>query len=188
MPVISALGNGGILWIVTAGILICTKKYRKSGILILLCMLLGLLIGNLALKPLIARPRPCWIATEFPLLIDNPSDFSHPSGHTLSSFIAAFVLLKTDRRLGIPCHFSRSPDCLFTALSFCAFPHRYLRWNSACVADYIAIFIKSVTSIRYSLKIQQFLQHPGSRPESPRSGCCRCFPLQLSYCHGWCVR
>lgn len=102
MPVISALGNGGILWILTAGILICTKKYRKSGILILLCMLLGLLIGNLALKPLIARPRPCWIDTEFPLLIDNPSDFSHPSGHTLSSFIAAFVLLKTDRRLGIP--------------------------------------------------------------------------------------
>lgn len=102
MPVVSALGNGGILWIVTAIILLCTKKYRKSGILILLCMLLGLIIGNLALKPFIARPRPCWIEAEYPLLIDNPTDFSHPSGHTLSSFISAFILLKTDRRLGIP--------------------------------------------------------------------------------------
>ena len=102
MPFFSALGNGGMLWIAIAVILIFTKKYRRCGFLILVCMLLGLLIGNLTLKPLIARPRPSWTDTGFPLLISNPTDFSHPSGHTLSSFIAAFVMLKTDKRLGIP--------------------------------------------------------------------------------------
>ena len=101
MYIFSVVGNGGMLWIVTALCLICTKKYRKSGILILLCLLAGLLIGNLAIKPLIQRPRPCWIEPKKLLMIPNPTDFSYPSGHTLSSFISAFILLKTDKRLGI---------------------------------------------------------------------------------------
>lgn len=102
MYILSVVGNGGVLWIVTALCLIFTKKYRKSGFLILLCLLLGLIIGNIVIKPLIGRPRPCWLDLGRELLISNPTDFSHPSGHTLSSFIAAFILLKTDKRLGVP--------------------------------------------------------------------------------------
>ncbi len=100
MPGISLLGNGGFVWILCGIILLFTKKHRRFGIMMLAGMLIGFLIGNIALKNLIARPRPCWIESTYPLLIENPSDFSHPSGHTLSSFISAFVLLKADRRLG----------------------------------------------------------------------------------------
>lgn len=100
MPKISALGNGGFIWILCAAILVCTKKYRRCGITMLAGMLAGLLVGNLLLKNIIARPRPCWIESTYPLLIENPTDFSHPSGHTLSSFIAAFILNKTDKRFG----------------------------------------------------------------------------------------
>ncbi len=100
MPKISALGNGGIIWIVCAVLLIATKKYRRAGILILIGMLTGLLVGNVLLKNIIARPRPCWIEGTYPLLIESPTDFSHPSGHTLSSFIAAFTLRKADTRFG----------------------------------------------------------------------------------------
>lgn len=35
-----------------------------------------------------------------PLLIANPTDYSFPSGHTLSSVISAVILAKTDRRFG----------------------------------------------------------------------------------------
>ena len=122
MSFFSALGNGGMLWIVIAIILICTKKYRRCGVVILVCMLVGLITGNLILKPVIARPRPCWIDTDFPLLLNSPTDFSHPSGHTLSSFIAAFVLLKTDKRLGIPAIITASLIAFSRLYLFVHFP------------------------------------------------------------------
>ncbi len=100
MPIISMLGNGGFIWILSAVIFLCVKKHRKVGIMIFVGLLLGLIFGNVILKNVLARPRPCWIDPVLPLLIENPADFSHPSGHTLSSFIAAFILLKTDRRFG----------------------------------------------------------------------------------------
>ena len=34
------------------------------------------------------------------LLIADPTDYSFPSGHTLSSVIGAMILTKTDRRFG----------------------------------------------------------------------------------------
>ncbi len=100
MPRLSAVGNMGLIWIICGIVLLCTKRYRKSGIMLLLGLLLGWLIGNVILKNLIARPRPCWIVTDFPMLIEIPKDFAFPSGHTLSSFIAAFVLWRTDRKFG----------------------------------------------------------------------------------------
>ena len=56
--------------------------------------------GNLTLKPLIARPRPCWLDESVQLLIANPTDYSFPSGHTLSSVIGATVLTKANRKFG----------------------------------------------------------------------------------------
>ena len=49
---------------------------------------------------LIARPRPCWLDDSVKLLIPIPTDYSSPSGHTLSSVIGATVLTKTNRRFG----------------------------------------------------------------------------------------
>lgn len=101
MPKITALGNAGIIWILVGLFLLCTKKYRRGGVFLLVGLLLGLIFGNVILKNLIARPRPCWLV-EMPLLIPNPTDFSFPSGHTLSSFISAFVLMRINRKFGIP--------------------------------------------------------------------------------------
>lgn len=98
MPKITMLGDFGAVWIVWAVILVCTKKYRKQGIIMLIAIAVGGLLGNIFLKNLIARPRPCWIGENFPLLIKKPEDFSFPSGHTLASFISATILFLTDRR------------------------------------------------------------------------------------------
>lgn len=101
MPKITLLGNGGAVWILAAGVLLATKKYRKYGAFLLAGLAVGVLVGNLTLKPLIARPRPCWLDPSVQLLIENPTDYSFPSGHTLSSVIGATVLTKANRKFGL---------------------------------------------------------------------------------------
>lgn len=100
MPQITALGNAGIIWIVMAICLLITKKYRKLGVLVLVGLFMGLIIGNGIVKNLVARPRPCWINSGFPLLIPYPTDFSFPSGHTQSSVIAATILTMGNKKFG----------------------------------------------------------------------------------------
>lgn len=117
MPNISMLGDVGAIWLVIALVLIFSKKHRKCGITLLIALALCFLIGNLCLKPLVARPRPCWLDPGVTLLIPNETDFSFPSGHTLASFAAATVLLKWDRRYGI---------CAFVLAFLIAFSRLYL--------------------------------------------------------------
>ena len=90
MPKITTLGNGGILWILLAIFLLILPKTRKNGIQLGVgCVGCGL-IGNLFLKNVIARNRPCWIE-DHTMLIAMPTDFSFPSGHTMVSFAAVSV-------------------------------------------------------------------------------------------------
>ena len=100
MPKITLLGDGDAVWLLAAALLI-TKKYRRYGVLLLVALALGVLTGNLTLKPLIARPRPCWVDESVRLLIPKPTDYSFPSGHTLSSVIGATVLTKANAKFGL---------------------------------------------------------------------------------------
>ena len=107
MPVITAFGNGGIFWIALAVVMIIIPKYRKAGLSMGLALLMGLLVCNLTLKPLVGRIRPYDYQLEhfgkaITLLIATPHDFSFPSGHTIASFEGATALLIYDRKLGIP--------------------------------------------------------------------------------------
>lgn len=100
MPKITALGNGGAVWIAAATAMTLSKKYRKNGIAMFAALAAGVLVGNVCLKHLLARPRPCWLEP-VPLLIANPTDYSFPSGHTLSSVIGATVLTKANWKFGL---------------------------------------------------------------------------------------
>ncbi len=102
MVFLSTIGNGGTIWVIAAVLLCCRKKSRPCGIAMLAAMFAGLLIGNGLLKHMVARPRPCWICPQVPMLIPVPHDYSFPSGHTLASFEAAMVLFLYRRRLGVP--------------------------------------------------------------------------------------
>ncbi len=101
VPIITFFGNAGWLWIAIGIAFLCYRPYRKQGIFLLAGLLLGLIIGNGILKNLVARPRPCWLDPSVSLLIGTPHDYSFPSGHTLSSFIAATVLTKSARPIAI---------------------------------------------------------------------------------------
>lgn len=99
MPKITTLGNGGAIWIILAVCLMISHKYRKYGFVMISALAVGALIGNVCIKPLVARARPCWIES-VSLLIQNPRDYSFPSGHTLSSVIGAVVLTAANRKFG----------------------------------------------------------------------------------------
>lgn len=102
MPVVTAFGNMGMFWVVVALIISAKRKYRKCSITMMIGMILGVILGNFVVKNIVRRDRPCWINEIGDMLIANPQDFSFPSGHTMSSFIAATILFYYDKRLGVP--------------------------------------------------------------------------------------
>lgn len=102
MIVLSTIGDAGLLWIGVAILLICMKKYRKCGLQVAVAMLLTFIVGNLILKNMIHRDRPCWIDPSITLLVKSPSDFSFPSGHSMNGFTASVSILLCDKKLGIP--------------------------------------------------------------------------------------
>lgn len=92
MPIITRLGDGGLIWIIFSIILICTKKYRKVGITSLLAISLGAILTEGVIKHLVERVRPI---IAYPIdnpLIKLPTSSSFPSGHTASSVAVAYVL------------------------------------------------------------------------------------------------
>lgn len=102
MPFITKLGDGGILWICSALLLLGFPKTRKTGAAMMVSLGLEVICCNLLLKPFVARPRPCDVNPAMELLIPRPEGFSFPSGHTGASFAAASALLFGRNRLGIP--------------------------------------------------------------------------------------
>lgn len=107
MPIVTRFGDGGVFWIGIAVLLLFFAKYRKTGFSMGMALVLGLVVCNITLKPLVARIRPYdfqlqEFGKEISLLISAQHDFSFPSGHTIASFEACTVLLLHDKRMGIP--------------------------------------------------------------------------------------
>lgn len=107
MPLITMLGDGGIFWIAVAVMMLILPKYRRTGLGMAFALILGLLVCNVTMKPLLARIRPYDYQLEhfgrtIALLVAAPHDYSFPSGHTLASFEAATVIFLNHKKLGIP--------------------------------------------------------------------------------------
>lgn len=107
MPIITYMGSGGAIWLAVSAVLLFFKKSRKTGSALLLSLLIGFILSTLLLKGIIARERPFNIdgaALNINSMLINPPSgrFSFPSGHSVSSFSAAAVLLSYNRKIGIP--------------------------------------------------------------------------------------
>ena len=107
MPFITIFGDAGIFWMVVAAVLFLIPKTRKTGLGMAIAMMIGLIVCNITLKPLVARIRPYDLQLQefgitIQLLGDKMHDFSFPSGHTIASFEAAVVMLRNSKKLGIP--------------------------------------------------------------------------------------
>ena len=94
MKVITMLGDAGVIWIILAFILLCTKKYRKTGTVMAVALVTGYMITNLFLKNLVMRPRPYEVVEGLESVIGVVKGSSFPSGHTTSSIAAGFVMFQ----------------------------------------------------------------------------------------------
>lgn len=102
MVFISALGNDGLFWIAIGVVCLFSKNNRKMGLQVLISMLCTYIIGNLILKNVFERPRPCDIDATVALLISRPHGHSFPSGHSMNGMVAAVALFLNNKKIGIP--------------------------------------------------------------------------------------
>lgn len=100
-PILTYLGESGFIWIVLSIIFLINPKTRKCGLICIGAMVMCFLFGEVFLKNVICRVRPCNQFPDVPLLITRPDSFSFPSGHSGSSFAAATAIFLCHKRIGI---------------------------------------------------------------------------------------
>ena len=94
----TVFGNAPMFICYTALFLVF-RQTRKEGLMLTGGLTTGLVIGNLILKNVIRRARPCWLRPEITLLVKNPSDYSFPSGHAIAATVFAVILIYTHPKL-----------------------------------------------------------------------------------------
>ena len=92
MPIITLIGEDGILWIAVSLALLCFRKTRKAGFVMALSLIIGLVTVNLTIKPLVGRVRP-YAIDGVNILVNSLGDGSFPSGHTAVCFEGALSLI-----------------------------------------------------------------------------------------------
>ncbi len=78
MTSITKLGDAGIVWIILTVILLLIPKTRKAGGYMAVALIADLIICNVILKPMVARPRPYSINKTVQLLVTPLKDYSFP--------------------------------------------------------------------------------------------------------------
>ena len=94
-------GSYGQLWVVVGFALLVPKKTRWTGIAVLISYVGVYLFGQMILKNLISRPRPCQVDQAFEMLVPRPSSSSFPSTHSAWAFAAATAIFMKYKKAGI---------------------------------------------------------------------------------------
>ena len=92
------LGNAGLLFILAAVALLFFRATRRAGASAGVGMLLGLLVTNLTIKPLISRARPWVVLDGFAALVTSSDPNSFPSGHSCAAFAFGVAVALTAPR------------------------------------------------------------------------------------------
>ncbi|MGE4342183.1 MAG: phosphatase PAP2 family protein [Bacilli bacterium] len=104
LRIITLMGNGGLIFIILALLLLLFKKSRQGALIALIAMAIGFLMTNVILKYAFARPRPfmdttsdyyTWWQAAGALTQDG---FSFPSGHATVAMTFAFPLFLTFKK------------------------------------------------------------------------------------------
>lgn len=102
---ITYLCEAGWVCILLGVILLFFKKTRRSGVLVLISLAIGIIVTNLILKPVVARPRPFTLDSSIIDFLQRinyklPGEYSFPSGHAQVAFNTATVLAIVFKRKG----------------------------------------------------------------------------------------
>jgi len=98
---VSRAGNGALMWMISAVVLLFFKKTRPAAFLTAFVFIFELILFEVILKNALARPRP-FVEYGLSLIIPPPPTFSFPSGHALSSFSSAVIFYHFIGRKAIP--------------------------------------------------------------------------------------
>ncbi len=147
------LGDNGIIWIILCALLLISPKTRYIGFVVLCSLLFSLIINDQILKNIIQRNRPFEGLDDLELLIEAPSSHSFPSGHTSSSFAAAFVFG----------HYLKKPYAILTYIlaSLIAFSRLYLyvHFPTDVLAGIISGYICSFLAILLFNRYKEYQEH-----------------------------
>ena len=102
MTIITYMGEGGVVWIIIALILLFTKKYRKCGVAMALGLIGSLVVVDWIIKPIVERPRP----------------FNLEAWEGISGCIGSSFVHKQEVRNS--CGYSRRTYCVFKNLRTCS--------------------------------------------------------------------
>lgn len=171
MTAYTHLGEGGIIWIVLGVILLIPKKTRKAGFAVLSSVLVMKVFNNLVLKEPVARPRPFNLLADwegikefpelaarwaegyiYPGLVDYPTSWSFPSGHTAAAFAAATGLTFATKKagVGIP---------VFIAAAVMGFTRVYLHvhYCTDVIGGALAGFVYGIAGYFIAVAVYNFL-------------------------------
>lgn len=102
MPVLSHIGEYGLIWLTISIVCLFSKKTRGCGVAMLVSVVVSFLLGEVVIKNVVCRVRPC----NYPeygfidMLVSKLKGYSFPSGHTSSSFAASTVLFFYNKKWG----------------------------------------------------------------------------------------
>lgn len=102
MVIITTSGNNGYIWFALSIPLLMMNRFRIVGYTVILAMLISGLAGEITIKHIVGRVRPCNRDFDQELLIKHPAHYSFPSGHTSSSFAVTAVMFFMMPALFIP--------------------------------------------------------------------------------------
>lgn len=91
---LTRLGDGARVWLLFSVLFLIVPKTRKAGCISIIAILLSYYLNDSVIKSLFARPRPFQVIPDLVTVINPPYGYSFPSGHTASSFAAAFAFYR----------------------------------------------------------------------------------------------
>ena len=110
-------GSYGQLWVVVGLVLLIPKKTRWTGIAVLISYVGVYIFGQMILKNLISRPRPCQVDEAFEMLVARPSSSSFPSTHSAWAFAAATAIFMK---------YKKAATAAFVVAALIAFSRMYM--------------------------------------------------------------
>lgn len=105
MKWISFCGNYGMIWLFVALMTFINPASRSMSIHLLIALIASALIGQISIKSLVQRHRPCHLYPHIPLLVPTPHDSSFPSSHTTSAFACSTIIFLFYPSWGILAYF-----------------------------------------------------------------------------------
>lgn len=160
IPVISSLGNAGIIWILLMVILFIIPKTRKSGLILFFALIVDMILCNGILKNLFQRVRPFNVNTAVTLLVDKPGEYSFPSGHTAVSFAAASALFfAKEKKLWIPA-LVLAIMIAFTRL------YLYVHYPTDILGGILVGILSGFIGYRIAMKLQTYMSEKKSKGDT----------------------